>query len=429
MPSSYDPIHYEINVIARTPSENNGPTLELVDRINVHERIYWADELAGPGAATVSTDVSRISENIGERFADLAKTPCELWIYREGQIVHAGPIIGLQTQGNTLTVISQGVLYYLRYMYIASTYPLAQGARYNPFKIVKDLIDNWQNEPYGNFGIKTSHIGKPANTPANQGGSQLTTIGDGSTTYDGIPLMTDEKGRPIKRTVSYLGDELREVYVEIEALATSFDAFDYWIDNSTYVSEYGLQQFGPESRRNLILKGGRRYVEGTSGPTREVNRGEDKSDYVALEGRNLQDVRLWGSVAAGDIASWNKAVVTSSAENLSRSTQVNEELLATYGRVGSVRNIDGVQGASTAAAYAKKMEEQLKEYHLEIGGEREYATAISVVGADPMDFGPGDTIRFLWDTGYTTLDTKRDVFKKHVTVDNAGNENITVEFP
>ena len=53
--------------------------------------------------------------------------------------------------------------------------------------------------------------------------------------------------------------------------------------------------------------------------------------------------------------------------------------------------------------YAKKMEEQLKEYHLEIGGEREYATAISVVGADPMDFGPGDTIRFIWDTGYHYL--------------------------
>ena len=42
-------------------------------------------------------------------------------------------------------------------------------------------------------------------------------------------------------------------------------------------------------------------LKAPAGPTRELGRGEDKSDYVALEGRNLQDVRLWGSVAAGDI--------------------------------------------------------------------------------------------------------------------------------
>ena len=273
MPSSSKPIHYEINVVARTPAESLGPTLELVDRINVHERIYWADELAGPGAATVSADVSRISDSIGERFADLAKTPCELWVYREGQIVHAGPIIGLQTQGNTLTIISQGVLYYLRYMYIDNTYPSQQGTQLNPFKIVKDLIDNWQDEPYGNFGIKTFHIGRPANTPQGTGGSQLTSVGEGSTTYDGIPWMTDEKNKKILRTVSYLGDELREVYAEVEALTLSEDSFDYWIDHSTYVSKYGLQQFGPESRRNLILKGGRRYVEGTSGPHQRIRSG------------------------------------------------------------------------------------------------------------------------------------------------------------
>ena len=371
-------VHYECLVVKRTPNPGGAhklPGLEIVDKINPLKKIAWSDELVGDNMGTVALESTNIPESVGARFVDMARYPCELWIYREGVLVHGGPILGLQTQGDTINVISRGPLYYLNYMFIQSDYKATK----DQYTIFKDLINQWQDDSYGHFGLNVLNIGTSGTN----------------------------------RAVDYAGNELRSVRRELELLAANADGFDFYIDYSTA----RLLSIGAGGgRRDIVLEN-----RSTGG------RGDDKSSSVVFDVRNLRDVRIWASVAEKDIASWCKVLGTSEQGSWAR-TATNTELMQTFGKAGAVQHIDGIQSANTVQPYADDMRDLLNDYHIEIGGQQQGASIFSTSNVSAVDFGAGDKVRFLWDAGYGVIDEAREVYRKFVSIDETGTEKMTVEF-
>ena len=361
------PPHYETVIVARTPNQNGPPKLEIVDKITAYKNISWADELVGDNLGSVSAEYSSIPPTIGERFIDLTKKPCELWIYREGILVQGGPILGIQTQGNILTIVSRGPLYYLNYMFVQEDYV----ADKDQYGIFRNLVDQWQNDDYGNFGLKTSNIGTSG----------------------------------VDRVIEFDKNELRNVRRELELLAANADGFDFYVDFST-------QTLGDSATRDIVL-------------TRK--RGEDKSDYLVFDIRNLSDLRIWSSVSKEDVASWVRVLGTT-YDHSHVSTRTNDALMQSMGKIGAVSHIDGVGLQVTNDRYADQMKELLSNYHIEIGGQQQGTTVFSTANVGPMDFGPGDTVRVTWDAGYGIIDETRVVNKKFVSVDETGTEKMNVHF-
>ena len=416
--------YYEAIVVRRTPAPDvgTGPTLEVVDRILSYKNVSWGHELVGDGSGSISCSSDTISDSLKAVFANIAETPCELWIYRNDKVVHAGPIVGIQLQGKrkTVTIQSRGVLYYLRYMYIQHNIDTTSKGQ-KVLDLVKRLIDQWTkadtgggNDTYGNFGFRLSHFGKAPDA------EYLTSDGRGSDTPCGIKHFRTQKGDYIVRKVDYKSEELKNVKTELDLLARSEDGFDYWIDYNWYVSDNGLLQFGPGSRHYLQVKGG--YDE--SGE--QQGRGTDKSSSVAIEARNIKDTRLYSSVSADTIASWVK-VVTTSSQGSPKSKAVDDDTLKEqFGKVGMVKRFDNT--TDSPSSFANVILEAHSDFQLGLSGSQENTSIFAITGVTPDDFGVGDIISFVYDAGYALIDVKREVYRLWVSVDEGGTERMTMEF-
>ena len=387
--------HYEVLIVARTPAQTGYPTLEMVERIVPLRNLSWSDNLSDDNQSSVGVSPVGLPESVAERFRDLANNPCELWIYREGDLVYAGPVLGIQNQGEALIVVSRGVLYYLRYMFIQRDMTFTN---VSPFKIVKDMIDQWEQtdkgaaDEYANFGIDTSNI---------------------DTT--GAPV--DENDNLIRRTLKFTGEELVNVRTKIQEISEVRKiGFDYYIDLSTFRSDNGLGQFGPNARRELKL------INRVG-----MGRGVDRSDDIVLELRNLRDMRLWSSVSAGDIATWFKVLGTSEDRRATASSE-NATLKANFGKVGEVAHLNDTARTADLLEAAETGLEARGDFFVKVGGNQEGASIFSMPGMDAVSFNPGDIITLLWDPGYGLIHTQRQVFKKWVSIDPTGTEKMTLEF-
>lgn len=152
------PITWEAVVVAITPQAASSPTLTPLGQLP-WSTLTTRDELAGEGLATVVSQIDRIDPAIRTRLLDLSQTPAELWIYRNGGSqtgpVFAGPITGCSITDRTVTITAPGLLAYLRYWLRDSDYT---GDGLDIATIVKNLVDQWQAQSYGNDGIDTSGV-------------------------------------------------------------------------------------------------------------------------------------------------------------------------------------------------------------------------------------------------------------------------------
>ena len=359
--------YYDLGIVARTPAMSGFPTLELLGPITPVNRISWSDELVGDGQARVGVNNDSIIPIIGNRLADLGKFPCELWIWRNSKLVFAGLIVGLLTKGNTSTVISQGLLYYLRFMNIFMDYK----GDFDQYTIIKDLIDMWQDEEYGNFGINTANIGTSG----------------------------------VNTKVDFEADELPNTRQEIEELSQEIGGFDYYIDLST-------STLGADASRDFKCGA----------------RGSDKSNRIIVDHRNLSATTvLYQSVAVNDIATWVKVIGTSKS-TIRRGTRTNPDLLTKFGRAAAVHVIDKVQAQSTVDDASQRLINELSETHIEVGGEKQNAAVFSVPDITPEDVDPGDTVSVIWDVGFSIIEQERVIYRKYVSVDASGEERMTLEF-
>jgi hypothetical protein len=235
-------VAYSVSVVKRTPTQSSTPTLVEVGPILDPSGLSWSDELNRETEASVSCDPRLLSEpvkvQIREDLDDDSDTPgLELWIYRDSVRVFEGPIVGYQIQGeaNTLTVTARGLLYYLRGMWLLADFAQTD----DQYDIGKMLVDQWQAEDYGHFGIDTSGIGT--------------------------------SGTNRQRT--WLAHEQHNVFQRLSELADVNGGFDYWVENETRDLEFAAA------------------------------RGTDLSATVFLDRRGVVDPGIAVSKAAGSFAS------------------------------------------------------------------------------------------------------------------------------
>lgn len=283
---------YDLVVVARVPQVNAPPTFIEVDPIE-WKSLTYTNTLSQPQELSASCQISSLTQPVLQRLRNLADLATELWLYRNGKIVFAGPIQGFQTSGEDLTISCKGLLAYLRLMLIQQDLVFTQ---IDQSLIVKSMVDQWQNLDYGNFGIDTSGI-----TPSG-------TLRDGT----------------------YLKTELHNVGQRVEDLGKLAGGFDAEVDPAT---------------RKLFTWAPKKGVDRSTG-----------ENAIVIDSRNITSGDIVCSVAIGDLASESFTTGTASgADSTLFSTKTNAELRSKYGRSGISATFSDVSAQAILDSYAQAL--------------------------------------------------------------------------
>lgn len=290
LPRADNTTHYEVVVVGRVPQVSGPPILFEIDPIDWN-RISYTEELNRPSQLSVSCKVSSLTDAIIDRLSHMTELPTELLVYRNGVPTFAGPLVGWRIQGqdgDALSLQSMSLLGYLRYMYVTSDLLFDQ---VDQFTIASSLVNHWQNQPFGNFGIDT----------------------------------TDISTSGVVRYVTYPRDELHNIGQRIQSLGEGENGFDVEIN--------------PSSRR-LILNSPRQGVDRSTG-----------EDAIVFDNRNVRSPNVIASVAPGDIASEAFGI----GEDGRFSAQSNEDLRVKFGRAGVAVSFYTVEEQATLDAHTREL--------------------------------------------------------------------------
>lgn len=351
---------YEVVLVARTPQSAAAPTLTVVAGLTV-EGIDYTEELNRAGSATLSCPISSLTPTVKARLASLATAPSEAWIYRDTDLVWAGEVQTLGLNGQNVQLNCAGLLAYTSRMGVTADL-VYTGT--DQFVIAKGLVDHWQNQSYGNYGLDTSGIGTSG----------------------------------VTRDRTYLRNDLHNIGTRLLELGAVDDGFDVHVDPAT---------------RDLVLS----YPQ----------RGADLTDSVFLDRMSIDSAAIAISVAPGDLVSDISATgttqSTSGQGSALYSARGNATLRATYGRSWAGESFDGVSVQSTLDGHGDAYLSARSTALFQPG-----VTALARPGAAPGDFGPGDVISYSYDAGLGEQSGEFRVSKVSVKVDSDGSERISVEF-
>jgi hypothetical protein len=284
-------VPYELVCVARIPQTSGAPALIQVDPID-WTGLSQVDELSKPQQLTVGTKIASITEPVLQRLRNLSELATELWLYRNGKLVFAGPLLGGQVQGEALTLQAQGLLAYAKMMVVASDQVFTA---VDQFTIAATLIDQWQNLDYGNFGIDTSSVGVSG----------------------------------VTRDATYLAKELNQVGQRLEEMGKRINGFDLAVD--------------PASRKLRL-----------SYPIQGVDRSSGE-DAIVFDSRNVTSPNIVFSAAPGDVASEGFGTGTGTASGATTlfSTKSNLVRRAQYGRSAVTATYSDVSVQATLDDYVQ----------------------------------------------------------------------------
>ena len=232
-------VAYELVCVARIPQTTGPPTFLEIDPIN-WSGLSYTQELSVAPTLQAGCKISGLTDSIIERLRSMATLASEMWLYRAGKQIYAGPLMGWQVQGQTLTLQSKGLLSYLDYWFVVADMVFANVDQH---LIVKALVDQWQTLDYGNFGIDTSGI-----TPSG-----------------------------MLRDATYLRKELHNVGQRVTEMGKRQGGFDVRVDPTT---------------RDLQLWYPNQGIDRSSG-----------EDALIFDDRNITSPNVLCSAAPGDVAS------------------------------------------------------------------------------------------------------------------------------
>jgi hypothetical protein len=351
---------FEVVLVARTPQSATSPLLTVINRL-VTESITYVEELNRPGTATLGCPVRSLTSGVKARLVDLAANPCEVWIYADTALAWAGEIQTLSIQGQSVQLNCVGLLgYTFRMGVTADTVFTAT----DQFTIAKTLVDNWQSQTFGNYGIDTSTVGTSG----------------------------------VVRDRTYLRNELHIVGQRITELGVVLNGFDLKVVPST---------------RKLVL----------TSPTQ----GTDLSGSVFVDQRNIDSASIAVSVAPGDLVSDVSATgssVTPSGGNVTiYSARTTSAVQSAYGRSWAGISTNGVSASTTldgaGDAYLASRAAQLFQPGV---------TVVPLAGCQIGDFHAGDTISYSYDAGLGLQSLSERVAKLTVSVDIGGKQRLQLEF-
>lgn len=147
-------VKYDLIAVARVPQQSGPPTFIEVDPIEWSD-LTWNEELSAPPTLSATTKIDSLPDSILQRLQTPHDWPTELWLYRNGRKVFAGPLIGGRVSNDSLTLEAAGIEVYTRWMYIVENRTFTD---VDQFAIVAELIDQWQQLDYGNFGIELTTL-------------------------------------------------------------------------------------------------------------------------------------------------------------------------------------------------------------------------------------------------------------------------------
>jgi hypothetical protein len=193
------------------------------------------------------------------------------------------------------------------------------------------------------------------------------------------------------RSLILPGDvEPRVVYEILYELSGGDNGFDWWVDQS-------------DDELKLAAA-----------------RGSDKSSTVFLElGVVAPGIRF--TVAPGFVAS--EVHGTSTGGTIRTATKANTALRAAFGRSGTAISVDGDPDAALLG--------DLTQAHLDSRGTPFFVPGpamIPVAGASVEDFNVGDTVTYTYDAGLGQQTGPYRIRKRRVTVTEAGQEHMAVDF-
>lgn len=148
------PATYEIVAVARTPNELTGPTLQELGPIR--GVLTLTETLDDAGQLDISVNLGTLTSDIKERLRDLVAKPMEIWVYRDSVAIFQGPVVGGDISGDNVTMTARGLLFYLHYMLVETDKTWTAEDIYT---ITTDMIDDWQDQTYGNYGVNTVSVG------------------------------------------------------------------------------------------------------------------------------------------------------------------------------------------------------------------------------------------------------------------------------
>jgi hypothetical protein len=273
---------YELVAVGRVPQLSGPPAFVEVDPI-AWKGLSYVDELSKPQQLNASCSIGSLTDPVIRRLRALHELPTELWLYRNGALVFAGPWLGWSIQGETLTMQATGLLGYLRYMIVTTDIVFSQ---VDQFTIVQTLIDSWQDQPYGDFGLDTSTI-----------------------TSSGM-----------LRDATYKQTELHNIGQRIDELRKRENGFDIDVDPNTRAVRLWYPQ------------------QGTDRSTGE--------SAIVFDSLNVTTSTVLCSAAPGDLASDAFGTGTGSGDPL-YSTYSDPEILVKFGKTGVTGTFDGVSVQAT----------------------------------------------------------------------------------
>lgn len=293
LPRADNTTKYELVAVARIPQTNGPPTFLEVDPLD-WVSINWSEELSGIPSMSASVKISSLTDSVKLRLQTPHDLPTELWLYRNGKHIFAGPLLGFNAQDeDSITLESKGLLVYTQMWYVTRDL-VYKGIE--QFQIVKGLIDQWQELEFGNFGIDTSDL--------------------------------PDSG--VRRDVTYNYKELHNVYERILELSKLTDGFDFSID---------------PAGRNLELWFSQRGVDRSVG-----------EDRIVFDQRNVTSSNIVCSIGPQDLASDAIGTGTGSATDITYvSRYYSPEVRAKYGRVGIMGTFGQVPDQSTLDSYTNAM--------------------------------------------------------------------------
>lgn len=351
--------YHEVVLVRRTPQVSSAPTLDLIAPILPAGPLYYSREVSADGQIAVSQGVEQIHPSVSSLLIDMENNPLELWVYRGTDLVQAGPLISWQVQNETITYQARGLLYYTRYMYI---WP--NTIRYrkftDQFTIVKDIIDQWQDQNYGNFGLDTSSIGTSG----------------------------------ITRKPTYSAQDLNSVSDVMAELGNNDVGFDYFVNPSTREVELYYPRMGTDKSDSVILGGLHREVPSVA---------------YSLAARTFGNIAL-------QTGSWHKST---QGTFVYRGEQSDSTKIVNFGRAAVADSSAELRRPSDVNDYATALLEKHNQPHWTFSNE-----FIVSSGGFIEDYDAGDTVTIDIDLGFENVIVEVDILTKGVRVDTAGREQV-----
>ncbi len=195
---------------------------------------------------------------------------------------------------------------------------------------------------------------------------------------------------------SYKKNRIHNIFNLIDKLAQRQNGFDYYV---TF-----------DEARDLTLVS---------------KRGTDKSATVILDSRGIFSPQISMSAAQRNVGSEALAVGHSFDDDPYYSSKTDATALANFGRAQITEHFDNIGTQTDIDEIAQALLDANKEARFNPGA----MVMIPVTGADPItDYDVGDTVTWSFDAGLGLQTVAKDINRLQVSIDQEGEEKVTVDY-